>query len=159
MLFAEARLTISSGASVAGLCETPCPAAECKRRDLHTTMALIWICGNEPDASRLAERVLRQLGHEVRGIEPPRLAKELATKRLPQLLILDLREDAHGLRLLEMLEPLAAGLRLLVTTTAAPASVHVAQARRLGADIVQSRPLEIEVLEKKVSCLFRAPAA
>jgi DNA-binding response OmpR family regulator len=122
-------------------------------------MATIWICGNEPDAMRLAQRVLRQLGHEVRALSLARMATELAARHLPELLILDLREDAHGLRVLETLEPLAAGMRLLVTTTAAQGSGHVAHARRLGAEIIHSRPLEIELLERKVSCLFRAPAA
>jgi len=49
--------------------------------------------------------------------------------------------------------------RILVTTTAAPASDHVARARRMGAEVFFMRPLDIDVLERTVAGLIARPAS
>ncbi len=116
-------------------------------------MARIWICGNERDATLLTERVLHQLGHESRVVAPAALATAMEENR-PDLLILDLREDVHGLRLLQTLQQRERLPRILVTTTAAPLSDHVARARRMGAEVYFMRPLDIDVLERTVAGLL-----
>jgi len=120
-------------------------------------MAMIWICGNEQDATLLTERVLHQLGHESRVIPPATLATAMGEGERPDLLILDLREDVHGLRLLQTLQQKGTLPRILVTTTAAPASDHVARARRMGAEVFFMRPLDIDVLERTVAGLIIRP--
>jgi CheY-like chemotaxis protein len=116
-------------------------------------MAMIWICGHERDAAALVERVLRQLGHAPRVVAPSELLTAMQGNARPDLLMLDLREDVQGLSLLKTLAARGTPPRLLVNTTAAPASAHVAQARRMGAEVHYMRPLEIEILERAVAGL------
>jgi two-component system, OmpR family, phosphate regulon response regulator PhoB len=119
----------------------------------------ILIVEDERDLAELIALNLRRAGFSVETLHDGRAGLAQATKRPPDLLILDLmlpglpgQEVARGLRT----NPATAGLPILMLTAKAEEADQVA-GLALGADDYVTKPFSMKVLLARVEALLRRP--
>jgi DNA-binding response OmpR family regulator len=113
-------------------------------------MARILIWGDEHDSCLLAKRVLEKENHTAAVFTVLKEALQWAEKHIPDLAILDSKEEIAAVSVLKALKSLNPGMNIFMTTTDSPASDHVQTIRILGAEVFFSRPIAIDELEKRV---------
>lgn len=114
-------------------------------------MATILIWGDSHDFCTLARRVLEKQQHRVIVFNRAHDAITWADQHNPDLAILDAKESAASLAVLQALKNRVNPIQIFMTTTESPSSIQVKQMKEMGAEVFFSSPIDIDILEKRAS--------
>jgi DNA-binding NtrC family response regulator len=114
-------------------------------------MATILIWGDTQDSCILARRVLEKQQHRVMVFTRADDAINWADQHHPEMAILDAKESAASLAVLESLKNQIKHIHIVMTTTESPSSIQVKRMKNMGAEVFFSSPIEIDILEKRAS--------
>ncbi len=121
-------------------------------------MGLVAVLDDEKDASRLMQRVIGAMGHEVHAFTDHRDALEWVRGNRPDLAVIDIKlRRASGLDVLQAIQQMLFSTKVIMIT-GCPTEEAVGQAMKMGVEDCLSKPLEIAELEELVARALGKPA-
>lgn len=122
-------------------------------------MTTIVIIEDNPDNSRLAQKLLRSAGYDVHVAEDGETGYELALEKLPDIALIDLGlPDMDGQTVVALLrqEPHFETLPI-IAFTAYPAATAQEMAEAYGCDGVISKPIDTRNFANQVAVFIKTP--